>query len=71
MRSGAFLCSEGIQVIRRAFPTWETNGSVKDEETELSACSNGSLGWNRTNDQRINRTEQPEPIVAARIKTKA
>jgi hypothetical protein len=32
----------------------ETIGSVKDEETELSACSNGSLGWNRTNDQRIN-----------------
>jgi hypothetical protein len=25
----------------------ETIGSVKDEETELSACSNGSLGWNR------------------------
>jgi hypothetical protein len=23
----------------------ETIGSVKDEETELSACSNGSLGW--------------------------
>ena len=33
---------------------WETNGYVKDEETELSACSSGSLGWNRTNDQRIN-----------------
>ena len=32
----------------------ETIGSVKDEKTELSACSNGSLGWNRTNDQRIN-----------------
>jgi hypothetical protein len=32
----------------------ETSGSVEDEETELSACSNGSLGWNRTNDQRIN-----------------
>ena len=25
----------------------ETNGSIKDEETELSACSNGSPGWNR------------------------
>jgi hypothetical protein len=32
----------------------ETMGSVQDEETELSPCSNGSLGWNRTNDQRIN-----------------
>ena len=32
----------------------ETSGSVEDEETELSHCSNGSLGWNRTNDQRIN-----------------
>ena len=26
---------------------WETIGSVKDEETELSACFDGSLGWNR------------------------
>jgi len=26
----------------RGSPTWETNGSVKDEETELSPCSNGS-----------------------------
>jgi integrase len=33
---------------------WETNGSVKDEKSELSACFNGSPGWNRTNDQRIN-----------------
>ena len=32
----------------------ETSGSVKDEESELSACFNGSPGWNRTNDQRIN-----------------
>ena len=32
----------------------ETSGSAKDEETELSACFNGSPGWNRTNDQRIN-----------------
>jgi hypothetical protein len=24
----------------------KTIGSVQDEETELSACSNGSLGWN-------------------------
>ena len=33
---------------------WETSGSVKDEEEELSACFDGSPGWNRTNDQRIN-----------------
>ncbi len=32
----------------------EARGSVKDEEQELSACFNGSPGWNRTNDQRIN-----------------
>jgi integrase len=32
----------------------ETSGSVKDEESELSACFDGSPGWNRTNDQRIN-----------------
>jgi hypothetical protein len=25
----------------------ETSGSVKDEETELSPCFNGSPGWNR------------------------
>ncbi len=33
----------------------ETNGSVEVEEEELSRCSDGSPGWNRTNDQRINR----------------
>ena len=33
---------------------WETNGSVEPEETGLSDCFNGSPGWNRTNDQRIN-----------------
>jgi hypothetical protein len=41
----------------RAFPPRETFGkrvAPEPEETELSACSNGSLGWNRTNDQRIN-----------------
>ncbi|MDB6087793.1 MAG: putative integrase, partial [Gammaproteobacteria bacterium] len=32
----------------------ETSSSVKNEESELSACFNGSPGWNRTNDQRIN-----------------
>jgi integrase len=32
----------------------ETTGSVESEEAELSACSGGSPGWNRTNDQRIN-----------------
>ena len=33
---------------------WETNSSVESEEMELSDCSEGSPGWNRTNDQRIN-----------------
>ena len=33
---------------------WETIGSVVLEEVELSDCSSGSPGWNRTNDQRIN-----------------
>jgi integrase len=46
-----------------------TVGSVEDEETELSACSNGSLGWNRTNDQRINRTDQGETEVPGRKKS--
>ena len=32
----------------------ETNGSKEDDESDLSACFNGSPGWNRTNDQRIN-----------------
>ena len=32
----------------------ETIGSVEHEEAELSDCSAGSPGWNRTNDQRIN-----------------
>ena len=32
----------------------ETNDSVEPEEAELSDCSSGSPGWNRTNDQRIN-----------------
>jgi hypothetical protein len=32
----------------------ETTGSVESEEAELSRCSDGSPGWNRTNDQRIN-----------------
>ena len=32
----------------------ETSGSVESEEPELSACFDGSPGWNRTNDQRIN-----------------
>jgi hypothetical protein len=32
---------------------WETNGSVKDEKSELSACFNGSPGWNRSGSQVI------------------
>jgi hypothetical protein len=32
----------------------ETIDSVEPEEAELSDCFNGSPGWNRTNDQRIN-----------------
>jgi integrase len=32
----------------------ETNDSVDPEEAELSDCLDGSPGWNRTNDQRIN-----------------
>ena len=32
----------------------ETNGAVESEEEELSYCFDGSPGWNRTNDQRIN-----------------
>jgi Phage integrase family len=32
---------------------WETNGSVKDEKSELSACFNGSPGWNRIGLQAI------------------
>jgi len=32
----------------------ETIGSVESQEEELSDCFNGSPGWNRTNDQRIN-----------------
>jgi antitoxin ParD1/3/4 len=50
----------------------ETSGSVKDEETELSPCSNGSLGWSRTNDQRINSptsnlTPQLEELVRQKV----
>jgi hypothetical protein len=48
----------------------ETSGSVIPEEPELSACFNGSLGWNRTNDQRINRTEQGDSDVSGRDKSK-
>jgi integrase len=33
---------------------WETSGDVGSEENRLSGCSDGSPGWNRTNDQRIN-----------------
>jgi len=33
---------------------WETNDSAEPEEPGLSDCFNGSPGWNRTNDQRIN-----------------
>jgi integrase len=47
----------------------ETSGSVKDEEEELSDCSHGSPGWNRTNDQRINRSGQPAQNVPDRKKT--
>jgi hypothetical protein len=32
----------------------ETSGSVKSQESAVSDCFNGSRGWNRTNDQRIN-----------------
>ena len=32
----------------------ETSGSKEGENQELSACFDGSPGWNRTNDQRIN-----------------
>ena len=32
----------------------ETTGSVESQEGELSDCFDGSPGWNRTNDQRIN-----------------
>ena len=32
----------------------EAIDSVESEESELSDCFNGSPGWNRTNDQRIN-----------------
>jgi hypothetical protein len=32
----------------------ETGGSVESKESELSSCLDGSPGWNRTNDQRIN-----------------
>jgi integrase len=41
----------------------ETIGSVEDEETELSPCSNGSLGWNRTNDQRINSPTKEHSFI--------
>jgi Phage integrase family len=34
----------------------ETIDSAGPEETELSDCFDGSPGWNRTNDQRINRS---------------
>jgi hypothetical protein len=33
---------------------WETIDSEGPEKTELSDCFDGSPGWNRTNDQRIN-----------------
>lgn len=33
---------------------WETNDDPSGEEDRLSRCSDGSPGWNRTNDQRIN-----------------
>ena len=32
----------------------ETSGSVESQKEELSRCFDGSPGWNRTNDQRIN-----------------
>jgi integrase len=48
---------------------WETTGSVESQEEELSGCFSGSPGWNRTNDQRINRTEPPEQAGAGRKKT--
>ena len=33
---------------------WETIDPAAPEEGEVSDCFNGSPGWNRTNDQRIN-----------------
>ena len=44
----------------------EGSGSVEPQESAVSDCFNGSRGWNRTNDQRINRDSSPEPIVPAR-----
>jgi lactate dehydrogenase-like 2-hydroxyacid dehydrogenase len=43
----------------------ETISSVADEETELSACSNGSVGWNRIDSQLIDCTDViPKPLAA-------
>jgi hypothetical protein len=47
----------------------ETIGSVDSEESGLSYCFCGSHGWNRTNDQRINRSEATEPRGGGRKKT--
>jgi hypothetical protein len=47
----------------------ETIGSVDSEESELSYCFGGSPGWNRTNDQRINRSEEPDRTGGDRKET--
>jgi hypothetical protein len=48
----------------------ETNSCVEPEETELSDCFNGSPGWNRTNDQRINRQFRAVICVSQRHRSR-
>src|SRR5215472_14023961 len=56
-----------IRAKRRAAPrsrAWGTGGTGllgDTSKTELSDCFNGSPGWNRTNDQRINSQKFPNP----------
>ena len=45
---------EAIAISPHWQKSWKTNGSVEPEEAELSDCLNGSPGWTRTNDPRIN-----------------
>lgn len=47
----------------------ETSDSVESQEASVSDCFDGSPGRIRTADQRINRADQPNPVVADRNKS--
>jgi hypothetical protein len=44
----------------------KTRADVNYKENAVSVCLIGLRGWNRTNDQRINRDSSPEPAVPDR-----